>query len=36
MMFSLKNKILLLYAVVGICLALLIGTLLSSMIEEDR
>jgi PAS domain S-box-containing protein len=36
MMLSLKTKILLLYAVVGTCLALLIGTLLSSRLKEDR
>jgi len=35
-MLSLKTKILLLYAVVGTCLALLIGTLLSSRLKEDR
>ena len=35
-MLSLKTKILLLYAVVGTCLALLIGTLLSSRLKEER
>jgi hypothetical protein len=36
MILSLKNTILLLYVVVGTCLALLIGTLLSTRLKEDK